>query len=108
LLLPNGEKVSDALAAECSEMLWSTIAEASQHSNEKSDEIPASESLFDYLSREIPPKFQKAAEISGESVAVEHKIDLTLRLAGIWGAYVGSEVAKQSRKLSRLGFRMVY
>jgi hypothetical protein len=98
MLLPNGEKVPDALAAECSEVLWETIGEASQYSNEKSSEIPASESLFDYLSREIPPKFRKAADISSKNDSVEQKIDLTLRLAGIWGPYVGSEVAKQSRK----------
>lgn len=104
--MPDGTKVPDELATESWEVLWDTIGDAFKYSNDLSNRTSPDKSLMDYLSEYIPLRIRKGLAVQQEGqlkqepldteAEAERRIDIALRMAGIWGSYVGSETSKQS------------
>jgi hypothetical protein len=82
--LEDGEK--------CSFVMWTIIQDAFKHSNTLSAEINEKESLYTF--------FQSKVEelISTTDEGFERKRELVLKMSDLWGAFVGSPVARQSLK----------
>ena len=83
----DGSQMSDAEATELSESVWGAIAKAFEYSDGHSASIPSSESLMDYFEREIPKR-----ESDGK------KVTKILKMAQMWGAFVGEPIERQSLK----------
>lgn len=84
---PNGNRLPDEEVAEATEMLWGIIGEAFKYSHDHSADIPADQSLMDYikerLDKTIPDPKQK---------------ELVRRLAQEWGPFIGGTTDGQSLK----------
>lgn len=82
-------------AAEYAELLWDDgiIAEAFRHSEESNDSIDPTRSLYDFFVEKSEQHFEEEPEHERR-----RKRETLLLFASMWGAYVGSSVAKQSLK----------
>lgn len=82
-------------AAENTEVVWAIIEQAMKLSDEKSAEIPADKSLYDFFTEQIEKMFP--SEVDGTSDKdVTRKKQTILEMAEMWGAFVGSPIQKQS------------
>ncbi|KAF2140643.1 uncharacterized protein K452DRAFT_327467 [Aplosporella prunicola CBS 121167] len=86
-----GEQLSEQVAAEAEETIWSIIGDAMAYSREHSASIPASKSLLDYIK-------EKTQGMYLNEKSDEKRRELLHRVAEMWGAFVGSPVESQSLK----------
>ncbi|EKV06984.1 Flavin containing amine oxidase, putative [Penicillium digitatum] len=87
----DGHPLNDDVGAKVQEFVWTTIAEAFQHSNLHGESIPAETSLFDFFRERV-----QQTNFSDEET------QLCLDACRLWGTYVGDQVDKQSLKFFRL------
>lgn len=82
-------------AGEYAQLLWDdgVIAAAFKHSNEHSDSIPASQSLYDFFIEQAKTFFTDLPRAEAE-----RKRKRFLQTANMWGSYVGDDVRKQTLK----------
>ncbi|KAK8209606.1 hypothetical protein IWZ01DRAFT_436651 [Phyllosticta capitalensis] len=88
-----GSMLPEKEAAEAAETIWSIIGDGMEYAKEHGDSIPSSKSLLDYL-QEKTKDLYRDEEMDG--AARQKKINLLLKIAEMWGAFVGSGVEKQS------------
>lgn len=84
---PNGNKIPEDEVVEASETLWGIIGEAFKYSHDHSADIPADESLMDYIKERLD-----------KMVTDPKQKDLILRLAEEWGPFIGATTDGQSLK----------
>ncbi|KAF8861745.1 FAD/NAD(P)-binding domain-containing protein [Acephala macrosclerotiorum] len=72
-----------------SSLLWQWIEEAFKYSTEKGDDIPESESLFDFIKSKAKEHF-----------TADGDVELLCQMSRIWGAYVGDSVDRQSLRFA--------
>ena len=82
-----GRRVEEGKAARLSGIVWETIANAFKYSDDHSDEIDPSRSLWDYFQEEIPKMLEDPDEIS-----------MVLKMAQRWGRFIGDPIERQSLK----------
>jgi len=90
-----GHTLNPEEAGEYAQLLWDNgvIAAAFKHSNEQSDSIPASQSLYDYFIEQAKVFFADLPKAEAE-----RKRKRFLQTANMWGSYVGDDVRKQTLK----------
>lgn len=91
-----GTPLAEKDAIDASETIWSIIGDAMEFSKENSASIPASKSLLDYLKEKTKALYSHDATL--DDAAREKKRNLLLKIAEMWGAFVGSPVERQSLK----------
>jgi hypothetical protein len=78
--------------ADNEEIVWGIIAQAMKYSNEESANIPAEKSLYNFFEEQVAEMFpSKDDEAKGRRETI-------LRIAEMWGAFVGSPIQTQSLK----------
>lgn len=87
----DGGVMDDRVAEKISDILWTIIQEAFNYSNAHQDNIPAEESLLDFI-RERLEKMDLSAE----------EKNLVIESSRLWGAYVGDPVDRQSLRFFNL------
>jgi hypothetical protein len=75
-----------------SRIMWDIILDAFRHSEKHSADISPDESLFDFFKIKI---LQVIPETDSD---FERKRELVLKMAELWGAFVGSPITRQSLK----------
>ena len=88
-----GKYLSDKEATENTEMVWSIIVQAMKHSNEHSATIDPKKSLYNFFEEAVEKQF---LEIDEEEA--KKKRQTILQMSEMWGAFVGSEIQRQSLK----------
>jgi hypothetical protein len=79
------------------ETVWTIIEQAMKYSNKESASIPAERSLFDYFEEQVEKLFpDEDGGITNQKAKI--KRETILRMAEMWGAFVGSPIQKQSLK----------
>jgi len=84
---PYGRLIPEGDAAEASEILWDILGDAFRYSHDHSAEIPATESLMDFLKQKLDER-----ELDSKQK------NLLLQLSKEWGAFIGSTTEGQSLK----------
>lgn len=82
--MEEGEKHSD--------LMWDIVQDAFRHSNKLSSEISEKESLHDFFRSKVVEKIPDTEE------GYERKREIVLQMSDMWGAFVGSPIARQSLK----------
>jgi hypothetical protein len=99
---PEGKLIPEAEATECNEHLWEIIGKAFKHSNANSASIPSDQSLMNYITHHAEGKFRESFPEAYQSTASkgqeELKHELLLKMADMWGAFIGGTTDKQSLK----------
>jgi hypothetical protein len=99
---PDGVALDEDVAKENAEVVWSLIGDAFKHSNEASGEIDAKLSLMDYIEQHVDERVlgQMSGKVKGEKFEKEAKRrkELVLKLAELWGGFIGATTARQSLK----------
>lgn len=85
-----GHLMSEDEVAEYSEAMWATIADAFRYS-ESSSSIPPEQSLMDFLKGKMKENYP-----DGGSKDDLRKREAILRISEMWGAFVGTEIQRQS------------
>ncbi|KAF1986471.1 FAD/NAD(P)-binding domain-containing protein [Aulographum hederae CBS 113979] len=95
-----GQLIPEDEGTKYQEIMWEIIASSFQHSNDHSAEISSSESLLDYFERNADEflKREWSDVISKKKGELERRKDMLLKVAEMWGAFVGSPVQQQSLK----------
>lgn len=75
--------------------MWELIGDAFKHSNAHSANIPASESLMDYMKKHVESSIRKR-DVAEEKV--EERKDVILKAAEMWGSFIGGTTNGQSLK----------
>ncbi|PSR98970.1 flavin-containing amine oxidoreductase [Coniella lustricola] len=75
-----------------STMMWDIVQAAFKYSNQHTNDIDPSESLFDFFKTKLTELIPDTTE------DWQKKRNIVLRMADLWGAFVGSPVEKQSLK----------
>lgn len=88
-----GKYLSDKEATENTEIVWSIIEQAMKHSNAESATIDPKKSLYDFFEDAVEKLF-----IDEKEEEAEKKRQTILQMSEMWGAFVGSEIQKQSLK----------
>ncbi|KAK7541574.1 amine oxidase [Phyllosticta citricarpa] len=88
-----GKALPEEEAAEAAETIWNIIGDGMEYAKEHSASIPPSKSLLDYLKEETKELYQ---DTDLDEAAKQKKRNLLLKMAEMWGAFVGSGVEKQS------------
>ncbi|KAK8184576.1 hypothetical protein BC567DRAFT_218705 [Phyllosticta citribraziliensis] len=88
-----GNALPEEEAAEAAETIWSIIGDGMEYAKEHSASIPPSKSLLDYLEEETKELY-RSTDLN--EVAKQKKRNLLLKIAEMWGAFVGSGVERQS------------
>ncbi len=94
LVDPHGHVLPQDTATEYNNLFWGIIADAFKQSNEKTASIPAEESLLDFFGKRI----DDLIPLNKEDRTIEKKREMMLRMAEMWGPFVGSPVSRQSLK----------
>lgn len=84
LPLEDGEKYST--------MMWDIVQQAFEHSNTYGAETHVDKSLLDFVHEKLPDL------VPGNDPDCDKKRAIVLRMAEMWGAFVGSPVSRQSLK----------
>lgn len=84
---PYGHLIPEEDVAEASEILWDIIGDAFRYSHNHSAEIPATESLMDFLKQKLDQR----------ELNLKQK-DLLLQLSKEWGPFIGGTTEEQSLK----------
>ncbi|KJK76343.1 hypothetical protein H634G_08234 [Metarhizium anisopliae BRIP 53293] len=87
-----GDLMSQEDGQRCSAMVWDLVQQAFEHSNTHGAETHADKSLLDFVRERITAMIP---ESDGEFAK---KRETVLRLAEMWGTFVGSPVSQQSLK----------
>lgn len=77
---------------QCSGLMWDIVQDAFRHSNKLSSEINEKESLHDFFRSKVVEKIPATEE------GYERRRDIVLQMSDMWGAFVGSPIARQSLK----------
>lgn len=88
-----GKYLSDKEAAENTEVVWSIIEQAMKYSNEHTAIIDPGRSLYDFFEEAVEKLFLDDKEEEAKT-----KRKTILQMSEMWGAFVGSEIQKQSLK----------
>lgn len=88
-----GRYLSDKEAAENTELVWSIIEGAMKHSNAESATIDPGRSLYNFFEEAVQKLFTDEKEEEAKK-----KRETILQMSEMWGAFVGSEIQKQSLK----------
>lgn len=88
-----GKYLSDKEAAENTEIVWSIIEQAMKYSNAKSATIDPKTSLYDFFEEAVEKLF-----VDEKEAVATKKRETILQMSEMWGAFVGSEIQKQSLK----------
>ena len=88
-----GKYLSDKEATENTEIVWSIIVQAMKYSNEHSATIDPKKSLYNFFEEAVEKQF---LDINEEEA--KKKRQTILQMSEMWGAFVGSEIQKQSLK----------
>lgn len=88
----DGELYNEKEGEKYSAMMWHIVQEAFKHSNRNSAEIDPDESLFDFFKIKLVELIPETTE------DWERKRGIVLKMADLWGAFVGSPVERQSLK----------
>lgn len=86
----NGQVVDSAKADRFSDLVWKTVEEALKYSEENGNQIPETQSLFDFF-------VKRAVEIFPDDPADQK---LLLSMSQMWGAYIGHPLNKQSLRFA--------
>nr|POE49270.1 protein flowering locus d [Quercus suber] len=91
----DGKPINASEAAEYSSLLWEdgVIADAFRHSEQNHDTIDPKRSLYDFFVERVPAMF-----VTEPADVAKRKRETLLRMAKMWGAYVGDSVTTQSLK----------
>ncbi|KAF2503265.1 FAD/NAD(P)-binding domain-containing protein [Lophium mytilinum] len=89
-----GHRVPDKVSAEVTELVWGVIEEAMQFSNAEAKSIPSKESLMDFFREKVKDLFHE----KNVDNKISKKGDMVLKMAEMWGAFIGSPIQKQSLK----------
>ncbi|KAF2122773.1 hypothetical protein BDV96DRAFT_482125 [Lophiotrema nucula] len=92
-----GKHMPEQDAAELTELTWTIIENAMHYSNEKSAEIPATKSLYNYFEDNVVDLLKEANESISDKELMR-KRETVLHMSERWGAFVGSPVQRQSLK----------
>ncbi|KAJ5668758.1 hypothetical protein N7462_009828 [Penicillium macrosclerotiorum] len=87
----DGSRLSEEVARQVEEFVWTTISEAFEYSSQQGDLIPADRSLYDF--------FQEKVQQTAFSAEVQQ---YCLHACRLWGAYVGDGAERQSLRFFRL------
>jgi hypothetical protein len=90
-----GNAMSAEDAAEDTEIVWDIIEQAMKYSNEDSANIPPEKSLYNFFEEKVDGLFPDKQNDDQEA---QRKRTTILRLAEMWGAFVGSPIQSQSLK----------
>jgi hypothetical protein len=85
-----GNQMSEKRSADNNELVWKIIGMAMKHSNEDSANIPADKSLYNFFEEQVKKEFPQTDKND------KLKQDTILRMAEMWGAFVGSPIQTQS------------
>lgn len=88
-----GEYLSDKEAAENTEVVWGIIEQAMKHSNEHSATLDPQKSLYDFFEEAVEKLY-----LDEKVEDAKRKRRTILQMSEMWGAFVGSEIQKQSLK----------
>ena len=88
-----GKAIPHEIATKCNEVLWSMISDAFNYSSEKSNSVPANMSLLDFFKERVASSVASFEDDPDKLVMMEKTV---LEMAQIWGAFVGTSVARQS------------
>jgi hypothetical protein len=88
-----GTYLSDKVAAENTEIVWSIIEQAMKYSNAESATIDPKKSLYSFFEEAVEKLF-----IDEKEEVARKKRETVLQMSEMWGAFVGSEIQKQSLK----------
>lgn len=88
-----GQYLSDKEAAEYTELVWSIIEQAMKHSNAESATIDPEKSLYNYFEEAVQKLFTNDSEDEAK-----RKRETILQMSEMWGAFVGSQIQRQSLK----------
>jgi hypothetical protein len=90
-----GKQMPEKDANENTELVWEIIESAMRYSNEESATIPAERSLYDYFEEKVQTMIP--GEMEGDE-DVKKRRETVLKMAEMWGAFVGSPIQSQSLK----------
>ncbi|KIW03549.1 uncharacterized protein PV09_05310 [Verruconis gallopava] len=94
---PDGTEIPEELAGENAEMLWSLIGEAFKYSNACSAQINEKTSLMDYIRDHVDEKLVSQMMLSNaDAEEMKHRKGLVLKLAEMWGGFIGATTSTQS------------
>lgn len=79
-------------SGEYADLMWDIIRTAFKYSDEFSAVIDPTESLLDYFKKEVTKKMPSSTP------QWARKRDTMLQLAKAWGAFIGTDISKQSLK----------
>ncbi|KAJ4993243.1 flavin containing amine oxidase [Stagonosporopsis vannaccii] len=88
-----GNYLSDKEAAENTEVVWSIIEQAMKHSNEHSATLDPQKSLYNFFEEAVEKLY-----LGEKEEEAKKKRQTILQMSEMWGAFVGSEIQKQSLK----------
>lgn len=88
-----GNYLTDKEAAENTELVWGIIEQAMKYSNENSATIDPGRSLYNFFEEAVEKLFldEKAEEMKKKRKTI-------LQMSEMWGAFVGSDIQRQSLK----------
>ncbi|KAF2470128.1 amine oxidase [Lindgomyces ingoldianus] len=93
-----GNQVPVKEAADDAALVWTIIGQAMQHSNEHSATISADKSLFNFFEEKVQQMFPSLFPGVETEETAKRKREAVLRMAEMWGAFVGSPIQIQSLK----------
>jgi hypothetical protein len=96
-----GHKVPDKVSAEVTEMVWGVIEEAMQYSNASNagaKTISTKESLMDFFVKKAIDLFPNLFNEQSTDDKTGQKRNMVLKMAEMWGAFIGSPIQQQSLK----------
>ncbi|KAI9769316.1 MAG: hypothetical protein M1835_006721 [Candelina submexicana] len=97
-----GEMLEETKANRYSEIVWGIIADAFKYSNDYSSAIPPNRSLMDFFKNKVKGFLQSDSDgpgSNGDTPRIEelnHEQKTLLRIAQMWGAFVGDPIERQS------------
>jgi len=99
---PSGTALSPEDTVNSAELVWSLIGDAFKYSNESSAEIDEKLSLTDYIREHVEERVKghldtdlKGSEYDAE---IQRRKDLVIKLAELWGGFIGATTKQQSLK----------
>jgi hypothetical protein len=90
-----GNQMPESEATENTELVWMIIEQAMKYSNDESADIPADKSLHNFFEEKLEEILPSLVESNDEE---KRKRATILRMAEMWGAFVGSPIQTQSLK----------
>lgn len=99
---PGGERLDARLTSECAEVVWALIGDAFKYSNEESASIDPGLSLMDFVVEHVEERVRGHLETEPRGEEFEREVarrkELVVKLAELWGGFIGATTRKQSLK----------